>query len=94
MEEATHRLNSVLAEYVSANVQLRREIDELKAENVHLRAVNIKEEPMDPFSWIKKEPESDAGESYSQCVYVPSNRWLIFHVQHCQSLHIINQPTT
>ena len=28
MEEATHRLNCVLAEYVSANVLLRRENDE------------------------------------------------------------------
>ena len=71
VEEATHRLNSVLAEYVSANVQLRRENDELRAQNVYLREVSIKKEPMDPLSRIKKEPESDAGESHSQCVVCP-----------------------
>ena len=92
MEEATQRLNSVLAEYVSTNVQLRREIDVLRAEIVHLRAVNIKEEPTDPLSLIKEEPESDAGETHSQCVHVPSNRWLN-HMQIISLPHLLsNKP--
>ena len=64
----------------------------LRAENVYLRGVSIKKEPMDPVAWIKKAPESDAGESHSQCVHVPSNRWLN-HMQIISLPHLLsNKP--
>ena len=59
MEEATHRLNCVLADKTSTIIQLKKTIEDLEAEIIHLRAKKIKEEPMDPASLIK---ESDTSE--------------------------------
>ena len=59
VEEATHRLNCVVADQLSTIIQLKKRIKDLEAD---CRAKKIKLEPMDPVSLIKKEPESDTGE--------------------------------
>ena len=69
LEEANIRLNRVLAEYVSANTQLKKENDDLRYELCCLRAERIKEEPMDVDTTIKTEPGSDAGSLKSVCIH-------------------------
>ena len=61
MEEANIRLNRVVSEYMGNIVQLKREVNNLRAEN-QLRVELIKEESVDPVARIKEEPRSDDGE--------------------------------
>ena len=52
-----------LSRGASLIVQLKIENKNMRAENQRLRAMLIKEEPMDPVACVKEEPGSDDGES-------------------------------
>ncbi|XP_064401960.1 uncharacterized protein LOC135347815 isoform X2 [Halichondria panicea] len=56
-EQEILRLNNVLAEYINANIQLKKANNNLEQENTHLKSEKVKEEQMDPVS-IKEEPTS------------------------------------
>ena len=63
MEDANFRLSHVVAEQRGIIVQLKIENRNTRADNQRLRAMLIKEEPMDPVACVKEEPGSDDGES-------------------------------
>ena len=50
----------MLAEYINANIQLKKANNNLEQENTHLKSEKVKEEQMDPVS-IKEEPTSVQG---------------------------------
>ena len=57
-DQAIHRLNSVVNDYKLTIGRLKKEIGQLRAENVDLRrSLPVKLEPTDPLSSFKKEPE-------------------------------------
>ena len=50
----------MLAEYISANIQLKKANNNLEQENTHLKSEKVKEEQMDLVS-VKEEPISVQG---------------------------------
>ena len=59
-----------MAELRDIIVQLKIENKNMRAENQRLRAMLIKEEPMDPVACVKEEPRSDDGESSVSISYI------------------------
>ena len=58
LEQANHRLNSVVNEHMLTIAGLRAEIKQLRADNdIFKRSLPVKLEPTDQLSSIKEEPE-------------------------------------